>query len=141
MPPEPPVRRAVAFIDGQNLYHAVREAFGYTYPNYDVLSLSKRVCSDHGWDLCQVRFYTGIPDPSDNPRWNQFWAAKLRAMSWQGIWVFSRSLRYRNRAMRLPDGTEHTYLAGEEKGIDVRIALAVIRMAHHIRIDGMRRTP
>jgi hypothetical protein len=32
--------------------------------------------------------------------------------------------------VRLPDGTEHTYLAGEEKGIDVRIALDVIRMAH-----------
>jgi hypothetical protein len=33
MPPEPTVKRAVAFIDGQNLFHAVREAFGYTYPN------------------------------------------------------------------------------------------------------------
>jgi hypothetical protein len=24
---EPPVKRAVAFVDGQNLYHAVRQAF------------------------------------------------------------------------------------------------------------------
>jgi hypothetical protein len=37
--------------------------------------------------------------------------------------------------VRLPDGTEHTYLAGEEKGIDVRIAIDVIRMAHGGQYD------
>ena len=52
-------------------------------------------------------------------------------MSWQQIVVFSRSLRYRNQRVKLPDGTEHTFLVGEEKGIDVRIAIDVIRMAHH----------
>jgi len=30
----------------------------------------------------------------------------------------------------LPDGTQHTFLSGEEKGIDVRIALDIIRLAH-----------
>ena len=33
-------RRTVAFVDGQNLFHAAREAFGYTYPNYEVRALS-----------------------------------------------------------------------------------------------------
>ncbi len=37
--------------------------------------------------------------------------------------------------MRLPDGSEHTLLTGEEKGIDVRIALDVIRMAHRQDYD------
>ncbi len=37
---EPATKRAVAFIDGQNLFHAAREAFGYTYPNYDVMALA-----------------------------------------------------------------------------------------------------
>jgi hypothetical protein len=32
MPAEPPVKRATAFIDGQNLFHNVRNAFGYTFP-------------------------------------------------------------------------------------------------------------
>ena len=27
MPPEPAVKRAIAFIDGQNLFHAARESF------------------------------------------------------------------------------------------------------------------
>jgi uncharacterized LabA/DUF88 family protein len=125
----------VAFIDGQNLYHAAREAFGYTYPNYDARRLAQSVCHTRGWNLVQVRFYTGVPDRADDPFWNQFWANKLRVMSRQGIRVFSRPLRYRNKRVRLPDGTEHTYLSGEEKGIDVRIALDVLRMAHRREYD------
>lgn len=34
MPAEPLIKRAVAFFDGQNLFHAVKSAFGYTHPNY-----------------------------------------------------------------------------------------------------------
>ena len=30
----------MAFFDGQNLFHAAREAFGYTWPNYDVAKLA-----------------------------------------------------------------------------------------------------
>lgn len=56
-------------------------------------------------------------------------------MSWHGVDIFSRPLRYRNRVVRLPDGATHTFLAGEEKGIDVRIALDVIRGAHHREYD------
>ena len=44
MPAEPSVKRAVIFIDGQNLFHAAREAFGHTYPNYDVKALAERIC-------------------------------------------------------------------------------------------------
>jgi len=51
-------------------------------------------------------------------------------MGRHGVHIFSRSLRYRNRRVRLPDGTQHTFTAGEEKGIDFRIAIDVIRMAH-----------
>lgn len=37
--------------------------------------------------------------------------------------------------MKLPEGREHTFLTGEEKGIDVRIAIDVIRMAHRKEYD------
>ena len=56
-------------------------------------------------------------------------------MGRQGIVTFSRSLRYRNRTFTLPDGTQHSLLSGEEKGIDVRIALDVIRLAHRGAYD------
>ena len=135
MPTEPSIKRAIAFVDGQNLYYAAREAFGYTYPNYDVLALATAVCRTHGWRPAQTRFYTGVPDSSDDAFWNQFWVKKLRVMSWQNTHVFSRPLRYRNRKMKLPDGTEHTFTVGEEKGVDVRIALDVIRLAHRKEYD------
>ena len=135
MPPDPPVKRTVVFVDGQNLFHAAREAFGYTYPNYDIRALAERICGGPGWQLTQTRFDTGIPDPQDDPRWHHFWSAKLAVMGRQGVHVYSRSLRYRNRTVRLPDGKTHTFLAGEEKGIDVRVALDVIRMAHRAEYD------
>jgi len=47
-PLEPQDKRAVVFIDGQNLFHAAREAFGYTYPNYDILPLARRICEASG---------------------------------------------------------------------------------------------
>lgn len=127
---EPPEKRAIAFVDGQNLFHAVRESFGYPYPNFDVRCLAESICRANAWGLVQTRFYTGIPDATDNPFWNGFWSGKLAVMGRQGVHVFSRSLRYRNRTVKLPGGATHTFLAGQEKGIDVRIALDVIRLAH-----------
>jgi uncharacterized LabA/DUF88 family protein len=132
---EPPVKRAVSFVDGQNLYHAARESFGYSYPNYDVLALARAVCAGSGWDLVQTRFYTGVPSPQDDAFWNYFWSHKLAQLGRQGVFTYSRPLRYRNRVVKLPDGTEHSYLTAEEKGIDVRMALDVIRMAHRKEYD------
>ena len=80
MPLEPKVKRAVAFVDGQNLYHAAREAFGRPYPDYDVVALATNISESSGWSLIQTRFYTGVPDAADNPFWHQFWSAKLAAM-------------------------------------------------------------
>lgn len=135
MPTEPPVKRAITFFDGQNLYFAAKECFGYPYPNYDVLRLSQAVCAARGWQLKETRFYTGVPDASDDPLWNAFWTAKLAQMGRKGIQTFSRRLRYRNRAVKLPSGATHSFLAGEEKGIDVRIALDAISMAHRQKYD------
>jgi uncharacterized LabA/DUF88 family protein len=130
MAAEPAIKRAIVFIDGQNLFHCVRNAFGYTFPNFDIKGLATRVCATKAWQLDSVRFYTGVPDATDNAFWSQFWAAKLLAMSRQGVVTYSRPLRYRNKRVRLPDGSVHAYLSGEEKGIDVRIALDVIALAH-----------
>jgi len=126
--PENP--EAIVFVDGQNLYKAAREAFGYTYPNYNVLKIAQEICSQEGWKLKQVRFYTGMPGPEEKSIWNQFWTAKLLGMSRAGVYTFTRPLRYRTRVVTLPDGTQHSILTKEEKGIDVRIALDVTRLGH-----------
>jgi len=132
---ETPPKRAIGFVDGQNLFHSARDAFGYQVPAYDVAALTQAVCRSRGWKATQVRFYTGVPDAADNAYWHHFWAAKGRVMRRKGVVVFTRSLRYRHRSITLPDGSEHTVLVGEEKGIDVRIAVDVIRLAHHRAFD------
>ena len=132
---EPATKRAVVFIDGQNLYHCARETFGYSHPNFDVLKLAHAVCAERGWALAQVRFYTGFPDARDDAFWNRFWSRKLLAIKRQGVTVFSRPLRYRNRVIKLSGGTSLTTRVGEEKGIDVRMAIDLIRLAHRNAYD------
>jgi hypothetical protein len=56
MPDPPALKRAVTFIDGQNLFYAAKEAFGYSFPNYDVFALSQAVCRTCDCALLQARF-------------------------------------------------------------------------------------
>jgi uncharacterized LabA/DUF88 family protein len=135
MATEPAFKRAAAFIDGQNLFHRARQAFGYTHPNYDVQKLARAVCAARGWSLEEVRFYTGVPDATDNLFWHKFWQNKLAMMGRRGVHVYSRKLVYRNQSIRLPDGSTHTFLSGEEKGIDVRLALDALDLAHRDEYD------
>ena len=135
MPPEPANKRVIAFFDGQNLYHAAKAAFGHNYPSFGPLCLAKSVCVKKGWELIRVYFYTGVPDLSDDPFWNFFWIGKLRAIGKGGVHTFSRSLRYHNQVIKFPDGTEHSVMVGQEKGIDIRIALDVVRMARAKEYD------
>jgi uncharacterized LabA/DUF88 family protein len=134
-PVEAGPKRATVFFDGQNLFYAAKEAFGYSYPNYDIRALAEWACRQGGWQLQQARFYTGVPSAQDDERWNTFWSRKLGAMGRAGVHVYSRPLRYRNQTLTLPDGTQKTVLVGQEKGIDVRLALDIIRLAHQSAYD------
>ncbi len=132
MPDEPAVKRAVVFIDGQNLFHSAKEAFGYRWPNYDIGQLARTICNQQGWQCSNIQFYTGVPEASDNAFWNHFWNAKLAAMGTRGVKVFRRALRYRNQTVSLPSGSSHTFLVAQEKGIDIRIALDIV---HAVRMN------
>ena len=66
-------KRAVGIVDGQSLFHAAPEAFGYSYPNYDASALARKVCAKQGWGLTQARFYAGIPNVGDNSQRHSFW--------------------------------------------------------------------
>jgi uncharacterized LabA/DUF88 family protein len=159
----PPKKRVVAFIDGQNLFHGAQEAFGYDYPNYHPLALADRICNQKGWQCLQVRFYTGVPKREDNLYWHNFWAAKKRFLNRdRRVYVFTRDTHYRNKpisfaadahriiladGLPLPAGTmlflptgktapgEFSVRTGEEKGIDVRIALDMIRCTYRNEFD------
>jgi uncharacterized LabA/DUF88 family protein len=135
MATEPPIKRVVSFFDGQNLFHHAREAFGIQYPNYDPWKLVEHICNSHGWAQNEIYFYTGIPSAIDKPFWNHFWTAKMAVMGTRGIKTFSRELRYRNQAITLANGNTTSTLVGQEKGIDVRIALDIVRYALENKYD------
>ena len=73
----PVIKRTVAFFDGQNLFHAAKQVFGYQFSNYDPVLLAEAIAQSRGWTLIETRFYTGVPDAIDSAFWNHFWNAKL----------------------------------------------------------------
>lgn len=130
MPAEPVSKRAVAFVDGQNLFHCVKDCFGYRWANYDAVKLAGEVCVIRNWSLVETRFYTGIHDPRKNAYLHGFWKNKLAVLGRQpNTRVYSRPLRYRTKTVELADGSIQSFETAEEKGIDVRIALDLIRLA------------
>ena len=121
--------RTIVFIDGQNLYHSAKEAWASTYqgptsnpyswPSYDVQKLAKAL-AERVVDrtLVQTRFYTGVPG-SEQPFWQGFWSNKLRFLRSQGIYVYEGRISSR----------------GQEKGVDVSIAIDLIRLTYERRFD------
>ena len=107
MPAEPHLKRAVSFIDGQNLFRHAKDAFGHYHPNYAPQRLSGAVCRAHGWINQGVRFYTGVPSSERQPMWHGYWSRRLTAMRRAGIVVTSRPLRYRVERVLLEDGSSH----------------------------------
>ena len=135
MPDEPGIKRAVSFIDGQNLFRHAKDAFGHHHPNYDPRKLAGAVCATGGWENRGVRFYTGVPSAARAPMWHGYWSRRLTAMRRAGVVVTSRALRYRVERLRLPDGSVHEIPVEREKGIDLRLGLDVVRMARNGELD------
>lgn len=65
----------------------------------------------------------------------RFLVKKLAVMGRQGIKTFHRNVRYREKEIRLGDGTTLRREVAEEKGIDVRIAIDLMRFALKDRYD------
>jgi uncharacterized LabA/DUF88 family protein len=123
----PAVLRAGVFVDGQNLFASARDAFGVMAPSFDVVALSRAVAIPRGWEVAAVHFYSGVPTERDNAPLHRAWARQLRGMRAQGVDVTVRPLRRHRRRTRLDDGTTAEFTVLEEKGIDVRIALDIMR--------------
>jgi len=124
--------RTVLFFDGQNLYHGAKDAWApvphspgnvYAWPSYDVESISSWLVSRKaGRRLQQVRFYTGVPDPhrgNVEEFWHGFWTNKLRHLGSRGVYV------YRGRVNA----------GGQEKGVDVSLAIDLIRLTYESAYD------
>lgn len=135
MAQEPPIKRAVAFIDGQNLYRHAKDAFGHHHPNYDPNKLFNAICALRDWTNHGVRFYTGVPSAAKSQMWHGYWANRLLAMRRASIHVTTRPIRYHVTEIPLPGGTIHVIDTPQEKGIDLRLGLDAVRMARTGQLD------
>ena len=122
--------RTIVFIDGQNLYHLAKNAWQtadpnspYAWPSYDVEKLADALVSRlPGRVLTEIRFYTGVPDPKRGATqafWHGFWSNKLRMMRNRGVFVYTG---------RVGSG-------GQEKGVDVSLALDLVEATYEQRYE------
>jgi len=123
------VLRTIVLIDGQNLYHLARIAWApvppagsspYSWPSYDVERLAASLVGRLSQrTLSEVRFCTGVPAPAVNQFWHNFWTNKCRRLRNQGVHVY----------------TGRVNSAGQEKGVDVSLALDLMQATHERRYD------
>jgi len=118
----------IVFFDGQNIYRgalatwrtAASDTYKYTWPSYDVEKLATTLASKTaGRIITQIRFYTGVPTSSQNYRWNCFWVEKLKYLESQGIEVYKGKINMHD----------------QEKGVDVKIAIDLIRLTYERRYE------
>jgi len=132
---KPSTCRVHAFFDGQNIYQAAK-AFGHPHPDFDPIKLANwAVATNSDRSLTQVHFYTGIHDARENRFWNQFWTNRLNALGRQGVRTVHRVLKYSNQPVEVTKGQFKKVRIGREKGIDVRIALDLVRLARQAAFD------
>ena len=123
--------RTAVLIDGQNLFRLAMSAWApkgghnpspYHWPSYDVQKLALTLVNRiPGRSLDEIRFYTGVPNPRQGGKhryWYVFWNNKLRNLSQRGIYV------YRGRVSN-----------GQEKGVDVSLAIDLVQATHEARYD------
>ena len=121
--------RTIVLIDGQNLFHLARRAWAkaaggpsspYAWPSYDVEKLANALVDRiPERTLNEIRFYTGVPDRSVQRFWHAFWTSKLRHLRNRGVHVY---------AGRVSSG-------GQEKGVDVSLALDLVQATHERRYE------
>jgi hypothetical protein len=97
---EPEKKKIVTFFDCQNLFMAAKTLWGYSFPNFDPVRLSKLITQNQSgadWRLDGIRLYTGIHEFSNNPAWHNFWTRKLANHSNQDPRVFTIKRRESQR--------------------------------------------
>jgi uncharacterized LabA/DUF88 family protein len=97
--------------------------------------LFNAVCAKLELKPIAVRYYTGVPSPQRDAMWSGYWSARLLALSRAGVMVTSRPLKYHDATVPGPSGSAETITTPVEKGIDIRIALDVVRLVLTKQID------
>ena len=124
------VEKYTLFVDAQNIYNSVRQAFFHPedssfYGQIDFIKMAKLIesrCPYTGVQrqLNEIRLYTGRPSSRREPFAHTAFANQLSAWEKAGIKVIARPLRY------LPSWPNPK---AQQKGVDVEIAIDFIMFA------------
>lgn len=143
--------RVGVFIDGQNITIGARYAFGErsarSSGNMHPLLLGRALAG--GDELVEIRYATGIPDHEVDPKRAESETRRHDLMRRSDVVVLERTLRYRweweVQDRDLPNPRKHPDEArqarvkskhrGQEKGVDVWLALDALVMCTRADID------
>ncbi|MBU2635196.1 NYN domain-containing protein [Patescibacteria group bacterium] len=121
--------RIILFVDGNNLYHRLKyltaNRKGVSLLTFDFIGFCKWLCKDN--ELVEIRYYIGaVRRQKNNIKSEKMYADQQRLffkLQRQNVKIILGQL------IRHRDGTYH------EKGVDVRLAVEMIRLARQDKYD------
>ncbi|MEN6645130.1 MAG: NYN domain-containing protein [Armatimonadia bacterium] len=138
-PLAPSRQNVVFFIDGMNLWHECERKFHHGNVHPDLLA-AQFLGTRH---LKQIRFYCGIDNPRERPTRHASRTRQHKSFEAKGVYVWTNTMKYSDREAVVEGvppcqcGFRKSRMVRDarEKGIDLRIALDMLRMARHGEFD------
>lgn len=123
-------KKAIVFIDGNNFYYKLKELRAKLCKEYSLLDFDYRKFSE--WlvgenKLVDIRYYIGaIKRENNNQKSEELYSGQQKLIAKLQQHRVTITL---GQIIRHPDGTRH------EKGVDVRLAVEMIRLARQDKYD------
>jgi hypothetical protein len=119
------VARVIAYVDGFNLYHGLRERYQHRYLWLDLMKLAQRLRPNDA--ITTVRYFTAsVPnDPHAQAR-QQMYLHALAAHCGPSLEITLGRYQSKQRSCR---GCGATWTAYEEKETDVNIAVNLVALS------------
>jgi len=141
------MKKAIIFIDANNWYHNLKKWFKPS--DIDIIKLADFISKEKNLEIKEIRWYTSMPDISDNPLTYKNQRAFLGYLEKQGVKIITRKLQKLSTKELLNSWdlcenckpiVEASFLDisdhhQKEKGIDVWIAIDMVKEAIKKNID------
>ena len=102
-------KRVAVFVDAQNLYHSIKEAFGATNLRINEIALARKLCEDIRkreiyvlevmsqnipWNIMSIDFYMAMPNETYDPELHRFWEGKKKYLRDRQVKVHEVDITY-----------------------------------------------